>query len=41
MVVYAHFLNYYSIIDYLIHLDCLEKKQIDILEKYEHTLDLL
>ena len=41
MVVHAHFLKYYSIIDYLIHLDCSEKKQIDILEKYERTHDLL
>ena len=40
MVVYVHFLKY-LIIDYLIHLDCYEKKQIDILEKYGRTHDLL
>ena len=41
MVVYTHVLIWYSKIDYLFHLDYKEKKQIDILEKYERTHDLL
>ena len=40
MDVYAHVLIWYSKIDYLFHLDY-EKKQIDILEKYERTHDLV
>ena len=41
MVAHAHFLIWYSIIDYLINLDCSGRKQIDILEKHKRLHNIL